>query len=277
MSAPIRSGNMDEMQDLRERAAAYRDGPAPERPTSEGRLKYKDFSAPLIWTPEWVVLRMEFGFEVLLATAGRVGPCGFAAIDLSKHATFSKLALAEKQAYDELVEAKQEEALSTPPNFTPYDMACADESLSWPARHLADERLMRDAIMLYCLSLATGRPTAPLLRARKLQAAAIARQMEARENGQQSAARYRLARATAIWANGRIDGASSDDQVKAIKANARIRFERAVRKAGLCGASVKPHEAMPGLILAPSTLDKYRKLAAALLCERLREASIPVR
>lgn len=224
--------------------------------------------APSVWTPELVGLRMIEAYRVLARMPSSWGPRA------PRNAWPAVL-----QEWEDLLDMSAwrnrlaEEPKADPP--TKEEVSRADEALGWPMDHLADNRLHADALMVWASCLASGQSIKRRLAKRNALASAHAAQMMNIENARRKAKRDKIAADVVRWANRKLKAAGGDkSRCQAIKANAQIRFERAVTEAEAWATEITPAQAMPGKVRIEKTMTRYRKAACAMLAEALNIGSV---
>lgn len=216
--------------------------------------------APSSWDAGHVAYRLTKAFETLALMPGAMGP--------------GSLRTAWPAALHEfygIFNSPDEER----PRATAEQISRADEALAWPLQYLADEPMRADALLVWAYCKAGGRSIAKTLRFRVAKAKQLAQVRQDAENARRAGLRREAARQAASWANARLAETTDPERIEAIKANARIRFER--EAAQLMPVLVMPHEALPGKILSRASLDRYLPSALELLADRLAAAGVPCR
>ena len=231
--------------------------------------------APRFWTPEIVGLRLVEAYHVLsrLPSNWRPKKVGNAWPEMQKEWED----LLSPEAWENAM--KEREA-----NYnrklvpTSDEISRADESLSWAMDHLSGLPLHSDALQLWAMGRAYGLNLSRILADRRKYAEALAAKMTDQENAKRLAIREALAKDVCKWGNRRIRDAKGDpEKIKAIRANAGIRFERAVKDAGALDTIVRPDQAVPGRVRVSKTMERYRKAACAFICDELQKAGAKVR
>lgn len=235
----------------------------------QSRIGAYDASGNVIgWTPEMVGARMIEAFDVLRRLPADRGPKKFGngwpammkewSDLLDPDAWKNAMAEAEARTRRGLVPTREEISLS-------------EEALAWPMLYLADSPLHADALQTWARCLASGYSIRGILAARSKKAKALAEAMTKTQNDHNHARRMQIAARVAKWANKRLKAASGDvERCKAIKINADIRFRREIDAADAWDKTITPAQAMPGKIRTEKTLERYRKAACVIVCERLR-------
>lgn len=226
---------------------------------------------PAHWTPEHVLKRMIHAFATLRLIPERGKPQGF---KTSWHFVFDEIRTTSIEAQIAIINDKREADRRREHTPSALDLSLMDEALAWGFLYLKGNPLCADAIHIYGYFKATGREVEPFLNARHKKAARIV----AASNKHLSETKKNIAKEVAAWANERLSSAAGDDgRIKAIKANAFIRFEREVRKQ--CGGlrDISPQKASPAHVVSRERYTHYRKRAAKIICEQLKKAKTPVR
>lgn len=227
---------------------------------------------PSEWTPEHVQERLIAAFEVLRGAVGRVAP-----------ATFKSNWPAMLREFSDLVDGdamqnERDKFYSARGRPSAHQIALMEEALAWPLQHLRSppaSPMEADALLLYCAARADDSAVTAALRKRAKRAKALIPGV-VRSNQTQ---RRNIARDVAQWANQRV-GALKPSQayrVAHIRANARIRLERAIKDAGGLKINLKPKDVMPGKVMSRTWLDVNRKLGAARIARALNEREVEVR
>jgi hypothetical protein len=245
--------------DLRSRAAAIGEG-----------------DIPVAWTPEHVGVRLIEAFEILSRSGTRVGPGRVGNGWPAMVHEFADMVDAQARS---LAEKEKQQARAARP--TADELSRMNEALGWPMAYLDGKALAADSLMLWAYASATGRDMAGMLNHRRKRAVALAERMAQQRNRlpfgtgpngegdtRPLAMQWRAALRHQIVA----DVAAT---VPAARAQAELRLR--LGAANCMPYRFKPHEAVPGRALARTTLDRYRKVAMAIVAAGLQRARIPVR
>lgn len=253
--------------DIRKRAAAVSDG-----------------EVPLDWTPEHVGVRL-IEASRLLRNEPRVGPRTNANGWPEYRLEFGdRTGSIEDGGADE----KRKPA-------TAEEASRMNEALRWPMDYLNGMALESEALMLWAYAKATGRDMDGMLHQRKKRATALASEMMRRANADPHfdpdgklkdtrspdvLARNERRRLIAVEIvdalNVRLAVVPKGEHPALVKAAHEALRNRC--KAEDCLPAVyRPRDAVPGRVMARTTLDRYRKIAAAAIAAGLRRAGVPVR
>lgn len=245
---------------------------------------------PTEWTPEHVANRMVEAFEILSRSGGRVGPGRFGN---GWPAMVQEYADLVDQQARELAHREKLQAAAAKPSSD--EVSRMNEALRWPMDHIEGMVLASDALMLWAYAKATGRDMDGMLHQRKKRATALASEMMRRANADphldpdgmmkdtrspEVLARNERRRLIAVEIvdalNVRLAVAPKGEHPALVKAAHEALRNRC--KAEDCLPAVyRPRDAVPGRVMARTTLDRYRKIAAAAIASRLKRAGVPVR
>lgn len=232
---------------------------------------------PLEWTAEHVQRRLIDAYTCLARVRVEVGPRldkGYWPAILREFADLVDTQ-ASRNRSEEIMQSRAR-------RLTSHEASLMEEALAWPLEHLDGRPLEADALTLFCICQATDREIAPILRRRKLKAESKARRMADELNAAPAARdlalkRRAIAQEIAAACNAALARAISLEDADAIRARYRTLFRTRCAKEGALPIKVELRDALPGLVLARSTLDKMRKRAAQTIAKRLNRASVPVR
>ena len=267
-----------ELASLRKRVDAYK--------AADPAIGPDDEVVPTAWTPEWVTQRMTEAYEVLSRTPVQIWPKGFS------------------NAWPAYVhddeDRKQQEVLRRRPQPTLDEYSRAEEALFWCFEYLQRYPMQADGLQLYCWCRAYGVSIARMLGARREVAdrrieevtdneiaaslhernKVISPKVAVRQKTEEAMRKERrtaLAREVAKWANARLAHAREPQQRANIKANAKIRFEREIKRLDAAAIRVTRQDVMPGRVFTKRWLDVCRKQAAARISDELNKARVRVR
>lgn len=266
-------------------------GPAPDIRARIDALGDDEAGIPVSWTPEHVQARMVEAFEVLRRSGARVGPAQFGNGWPAMVHEFADMVDAQARA---LAEKDRQQSSAARPSSD--ELSRMNEALAWPMLFLKDRALASDSLTLWAHAIATGRDMAGMLHHRKKRAMLMAAEAERRANAPphrhpqtgeimdtrspealaRVAHRGIIAREVAAETNARLAKAPRTSHAD-IRMQAQATFRAKCRDAGCLPVVVKPVEAMPGRVMARTTLDRQRKIAAAAIAEALRKAGVAVR
>lgn len=245
---------------------------------------------PTEWTPEHVANRMVEAFEVLARSGGRTGPSretnGWPAMVQE----FADLVDAQARLL-----AEKEKAQSKAARPSADELSRMNEALRWPMDHLDGKALASDALMLWAYAKATGKDMDGMLHQRKKRATKLASEMMRRANedphfdpdgnlkdtrSPEVLARNERRRLIALELvdalNARMVAVPKSEHQALIKAAHEALRNRC--KAEDCLPTIyRPRDAVPGRVMARTTLDRQRKIAAAAIAAGIRRAGVPVR
>lgn len=245
---------------------------------------------PTEWTPEHVGARLVEAFAILRKAGAHVGPMQFGNAWPDYLRT-----KAEVNDLDALANHTAEAHMdrSRP---TSDEVSRMNEALRWPMDYLDGMVLASDALMFWAYAKATGRDMADMIHQRKKRATALAEEATRRANApahhhpetgemmdtrsaevlERNARRMQIAREVCRDCN---DAMSRAPKAKhgEIRLQAQNAFRARCRDLDCEPVKVKPIEAMPGRVMSRTTLDRYRKTAAAAVASGLRRAGVPVR
>lgn len=250
-----------------------------------------DAGIPTTWTPEHVATRMVEAFEVLSRSGARVGPKQYGNGWPAMVHEFADMVDAQARL---LAEKEKLQAKAARP--TADELSRMDEALRWPSTYLGNRALAADSLTLWAYALATGRDMAAMLSRRKKRAIAKAEEMMRRANAPPhinpetgdvmdtrsaevlaaNAMRQRIAREVAASCNERLARAPRTSHAE-IRRQAQMTFKARCKDACCLPLVVKPTEAIPGRVMARTTLDRHRKIAAAVIAEALASNGVVVR
>lgn len=260
-------------------------GPAPSIRERFDALGDDDMGIPTSWTPEHVQARMVEAFRIV-GRDPRVGP--------RSHANGWPEYLKE---FGDMTDLIEDEALAERRRkITAVEASRMNETLAWPMAYLSGRALAADALMTWAFAVANNRDMAAMLNRRKKRAMALAIEMAARANAPphrhpetgdimdtrspealaRVAHRGIIAREVAADTNARLAKAPRTSHAE-IRTQAQATFRAKCRDAVCLPVVVKPIEAMPGRVMARTTLDRHRKIAASVIAEALRKAGVAVR
>lgn len=239
---------------------------------------------PTEWTPEHVANRMVEAFEILSRSGGRVGPGRFGN---GWPAMVQEYADLVDQQARELAHREKLQAAAAKPSSD--EVSRMNEALRWPMDHIEGMVLASDALMLWAYAKATGRDMDGMLHQRKKRATALASEMMRRANAEPNdhdcrsiANQWRAAlRAQLV----REAMANLDEKLSVAPKEKRDGLMKSAMSALNAGCKAmncqpyryEPKHAVPGRVMARTTLDRYRKIAAAAIASRLKRAGVPVR
>lgn len=245
---------------------------------------------PTEWTPEHVGTRMVEAFEILGRSGGRVGPGRFGN---GWPAMVQEYADLVDQQARELAEREKQQAIAARPSSD--EVSRLNEALRWPMDHLDGMALPADALMLWAYARATGRDMDGMLHHRKKRATALASEMMRRANADphfdpdgimretrspevlaRNALRKQIASEIVGALNARLAAVPKGEHPALIKA-AHDALRNRCRAEGCLPTVYRPRDAVPGRVMARTTLDRYRKIAAAAIASRLRRSGVSVR
>lgn len=231
---------------------------------------------PTSWMPEHVGKRLIEAFEILSRSGTRVGPGRVGNGWPAMVHEFADMVDAQARA---LAEKEKQQARAARP--TSDELSRMNEALAWPMAYLDGKALAADSLMLWAYASATGRDMAGMLNHRRKRAIALAEDMARQRNRlpygsgpdgagdtRSMAMQWRAALRQQIVA----EVAAT---VPAARAQAELRAR--LDAANCMPYRFKPQEAVPGRALARTTLDRYRKVAMAVVADGLRRARVAVR
>jgi hypothetical protein len=245
---------------------------------------------PTEWTPEHVGARMVEAFEILSRSGGRVGPGKFGNAWPEMLIEFADRTDAQARA---LAEKEWQETRGSVPSSD--EVSRMNEALRWPMDHINGMVLASDALMLWAYAKATGRDMDGMLHQRKKRATALASEMMHRANADphldpdgvmretrspevlaRNALRKQIAVEIVDALNTRLPLVPKAEHPALIKA-AHEALRNRCKAEGCLPTLYRPRDAIPGRVMARTTLDRQRKIAAAAIAVGLRRQGVAVR
>ena len=123
-----------------------------------------------------------------------------------------------------------------------------------------------------------GFSAAQTLRRRAIRADAMIDVRKIDEDAARDVRRRRIAAETLSWANARLDGEVDPDRIARIRANATIRFRRAIEAtSAIVSRRVRRSDVLPGKVFTRRWFDVRRKEGAEAIASRLDADDIVIR
>lgn len=264
----------------------------------------EDDAPPLLWTATQVQIRLVDAFKVVMKTVSRPGPRAFGNSLPDVVREFADYAGRHEAEGERLEKWMQDVEMSRRNDeFSALQFDLADEAITWASRFLSDSPMLADALQVWALGVSRGlgeKGFAKLLRRRALAADAMVerRKQDAPDKiiiyEQES---EQAARKIAAWANSALAREHAEltrplrrdekrrTSIEVRKAKARIKmaahimFRREIKVVKAVEREVRIHrvDVMPNRIFSVRNLDRYRKLGAILLAERLGKNNVLIR
>lgn len=228
--------------------------PVPEDDEWTKRVNaYADGETPAFWTPEHVMCALVDAYDVLRRGGGRVGP------------------KSGGNGWPEWIrdEAENVERVARP---TSIEASQCDAALSWALSHLSSNQLGADALGLWASCQALGRSAEQVISKRRKVAKRAATAMQEVENRSFEVAKSRAVADVVAWSNRKLADARTAAQRANIASNAHIRLGRLMQN--LKPAQIHISDGMPGKVISMKALDFHRKIAAAIISDKLNLAGI---
>ena len=249
--------------------------------------------APNAWTPEHVQVRYTEALRIVgrlpiavMGGAGRAWPSLLMdmarAVDHEARRTLSGRALdAAGIAREDEIEPAVRFASDGP---APGQVSRAEEAIAWPMQYLGSHPRLADALSLFCYGRAfRSFEINPFLAERMRQARELAKREaddvnRSHAQAKARAKRVQLAKDVNEILNGWLATAEDEDHARIMKREAILLLRNWCAEAGVLPVPPRaPHEVVPDLVLARTTMDRIRKRAAALIAKGLQQDKVRVR